>query len=679
MAEQFQTVYEFPPFRLEPARRRLLRDAESIPLTPKAFDTLVLLVRHRDRVVDKEEALKALWPDAHVEESSLAQNVFAVRKALGDTPEGSQFVSTIPRRGYRFIATVEERVQGPAVIDRPPDGTPTAGRGFWKLALVIATVAGLATIAYIAGSRAAVRQEPSYQRLTFRRGIVRSARFAPDGKSVVYSASWEGATPRVFLAQPESPESQALDLPDADVLSISRRGELALLLGAPQLDVPLGKLGTLARVPITGGTPRPLLEQVQWADWGPDGESLAVVRNIGKTSRRLEYPIGTVLFETVPAACISSPRVSPSGEQVAFVACKEPEGPAIMLAERGAAPRVLLRTRKFIGALCWNAAGTELWYTSGATSLFPELRAVSLTGQERLVARLPGTIEDLAPDGRVLLTRGTPFWGIRGAGPGETDERELTWLEGSVAVDLSQDGRTVLFGEALEGGGVNGRIYVRGTDGSPAVRLAEGFPGSLSPDGKWAIVRRPGLESFTILPTGPGESRELTIPGLLPCYRVQWFPDGKRLLLGAEEPGRSGRLWVQDTEGGAPRPITPERTGAGVLSPDGRFVATIGDDGHFIYPVDGGPRRPLPGAEDEEWPTQWGLDGGVYVVKEGALPVRIMRVDVATGARSVWREILPSDRGGLVRLAPILTRDARAYVYTYQRFLSDLYLVGGLE
>lgn len=675
MAEQFQTVYEFPPFRLEPARRRLLRDGESIPLTPKAFDTLVLLVRHRDRVVDKDEALKALWPDAHVEESSLAQNVFAVRKALGDAPEGSQFVSTIPRRGYRFIATVQERIEG-AAVEKAPEAPP--GRSWWRLAVAAAAVAALAAVAYVAGSRAAARQEPSYQRLTFRRGIVRSARFAPDGASVVYSASWEGATPRVFLARPESPESQSLDLPDADVLAISRRGELALLLGAPQLEMPLGKMGTLARVPITGGTPRPLLEQVQWADWGPDGESLAVVRNIGKTSRRLEYPIGTVLFETVPAACIGSPRVSPRGDRVAFVACKEPEGSAILLAERGTAPRVLLRTRKWIGALCWNAAGTELWYTSGATSLFPELRAVSMNGTERLVARLPGTIEDLAPDGRVLLTRGTQFWGIRGAGPGEKEEHELTWLEGSIAVDLSQDGRRVLFGEALEGGGVNGRIYVRGTDGSPAVRLAEGFPGSLSPDGKWAIVRRPGLESFTILPTGPGESRELTIPGVVP-YKVQWFPDGKRLVLGADEPGRSGRLWVQDLQGGAPRPITPERTGVGVLSPDGRFVATIGDDGHFVYPVEGGARRALAGAEEEEWPTQWGLDGGVYLVKEGSLPLRIVRVDAATGARRLWKEILPSDRGGLVRIVPILTRDTRAYVYTYQRFLSDLYLVGGLR
>jgi eukaryotic-like serine/threonine-protein kinase len=678
MAEQFQTVYEFPPFRLEPARRRLLRDTESVALTPKAFDTLLLLVRNRERVVDKEEAFKALWPDAHVEESSLAQNVFAVRKALGDAPEGSRFIATVPRRGYRFIASVEERVEANPLSNGPRSAAVRPGLGRWMPVLLGLSVASLAGVAYLAGSRAAVRQEPTYQRLTFRRGIVRSARFAADGRSVVYSASWEGALPRVFVAQPESPESQNLDFPVADVLSVSRRGELALLLDPPQLEVPLGRLGTLARVPITGGSPRPLLEQVQWADWGPDGESLAVVRNIGTRSRRLEYPIGTVLFETVPAGCINSPRVSPRGGVVAFVDCGDKGRPSILLADHGAAPRVLLRSRQWIGALCWNAAGDELWFTTGATGLFPELRAVTLGGKERLIARLPGTIEDLAPDGRLLLSRGSQFWGIRGSGPHDKEERELTWLEGSVAVDLSEDGRTVLFGEALEGGGVNGRIYIRGTDGSPAVRLAEGFPGGLSPDGRWAIVRRPGLESFTILPTGPGESRELMIPGISP-YRAQWFPDGKRLLLGADEPGRAGRLWVEEAQGGAPRPITPERTGVGVLSPDGRFVATIGDDGHFIYPVDSGARRRLPGPEPDEWPIQWGLDGSVYVVKEGSLPVRVTRVDAATGRRELWREILPSDRGGLVNVSPIVTRDARAYVYTYQRFLSDLYLVGGLE
>jgi hypothetical protein len=163
-------------------------------------------------------------------------------------------------------------------------------------------------------------------------------------------------------------------------------------------------------------------------------------------------------------------------------------------------------------------------------------------------------------------------------------------------------------------------------------------------------------------------------------YSAAFFPDGRRLLLGGQAPGRSGRLYVQDLASGEAGPITPEMTGAGVVSPDGSWVATVGHDGHFLYPVDGGERRPFPGPEDEEWPVQWSADGRfVYVHKQGTFPARITRVEVATGRREVWRELAPADPAGVTFVRPILTRDARAYVYTYHRYLSDLYLVSGLR
>src|SRR5688572_10167595 len=112
MTEPASTSYVFGPFRLEPAKRRLLRDGEPLPLTPKAFDTLLLLVQNRELVMEKEEVLRLVWPDAVVEESNLAQNVFTLRKALGDTPEGARFIATVPRRGYRFVADVHETANG---------------------------------------------------------------------------------------------------------------------------------------------------------------------------------------------------------------------------------------------------------------------------------------------------------------------------------------------------------------------------------------------------------------------------------------------------------------------------------------------------------------------------------------------------------------------------------------
>src|SRR5262249_46753135 len=150
----------------------------------------------------------------------------------------------------------------------------------------------------------ATTTSPKLVRLTFRRGIVRGARFAPDGRSVVYSAAWDGIASQVFLGRPENPESMALDVPSANVLAVSSAGELALLLRPGLLNREMGEFGTLARVPLTGGVPREVLERVESADWSPDGQSLAVVRKVENRVKRLEYPIGHVLVEGTAGQCL---------------------------------------------------------------------------------------------------------------------------------------------------------------------------------------------------------------------------------------------------------------------------------------------------------------------------------------------------------------------------------------
>ena len=156
---------------------------------------------------------------------------------------------------------------------------------------------------------------PVYRQLTFRRGAVRAARFAPDGQTILYSASWQGNPSEIFTARPEGPESRSMGLSHAQLLSISSTGEMAVLLDSH----PLGtwvNVGTLARAPLSGGAPRAVVEQVQWADWSPDGANLAVVRDVNGKNR-LEFPVGKVLYET--GGWISHPRVSPRGDMVAFL------------------------------------------------------------------------------------------------------------------------------------------------------------------------------------------------------------------------------------------------------------------------------------------------------------------------------------------------------------------------
>jgi DNA-binding winged helix-turn-helix (wHTH) protein/tetratricopeptide (TPR) repeat protein len=128
MSSKFSRFYDFGPFRIDASQHVLLRDGAEVPLTPKAFDTLLLLVRNSGRIVDKDELLKTIWPEAYVEEATLAQNVFTIRKALGGS-EGEQYIQTIPRRGYRFNANVTTEQDQIAGMQSDKPDTPSGPTG----------------------------------------------------------------------------------------------------------------------------------------------------------------------------------------------------------------------------------------------------------------------------------------------------------------------------------------------------------------------------------------------------------------------------------------------------------------------------------------------------------------------------------------------------------------------
>ena len=177
--------------------------------------------------------------------------------------------------------------------------------------IAVGVIAGLlvgAAVGLFFGKKLWQVNFPNYIPLTFRRGLIRTARFAPDGQTIVYSASWDGNPSDVFVTNEASPESRPLGIPGAQLLGVSSTGELAVLLNS-RVTGPFTVNGTLARVPLTGGAPREVLEDVEWADWSPDGSKLAVVRSAGGQDR-LEYPIDTLLYATT--GWISSVRISVS-------------------------------------------------------------------------------------------------------------------------------------------------------------------------------------------------------------------------------------------------------------------------------------------------------------------------------------------------------------------------------
>ena len=569
----------------------------------------------------------------------------------------------------------------------PPPQAGKITRG--KLVPLVSAIVVLALIAgaYLEGKREGLASgisPPTYHQLTFRGGTIRMARFAPDGKNIVYSAAWEGNPTELFVTRPDSPESRPFGLSKAEVLSMSREGEMAVLLNSHNVD-PYINVGTLARVPLGGGAPREVLENVQWADWSPDGTNFAVVREFGGLSR-LEYPIGKVLYQT--GGWLSHPRVSPKGDVVAFIEhpVRRDDAGSIAVVDLSGKEKILSTGWETAWGLGWSPNGNEIWFSSTRLGYGRYLSAVNLSGKERLLAREPGTLtlQDVARDGRVLITRDVPRVGMVGASAENRKERDLSWLDWSAPKDLSVDGKKLLFTESGEAGLENYSTYLRGMDGSPAVRLGDGVSFALSPDGKWVLsgLPKPPVQ-FNLLPTGAGESKELTHDQINRLW-ARWFPDGKRVLFAGDEPGKGVRLYVQDLNSGQVKAITGEGVNGSLIaiSPDGGQVALVGPDQKpAMLTVESGEIRPIAGLHAGEAPIAWTSDGhSLFVYRLGEVPASVNKLDLATGQQKLWKQLVPPDVSGVTDISSILiTSDGNDYVYEYGRTLSDLYLVNDLK
>jgi Tol biopolymer transport system component len=577
-----------------------------------------------------------------------------------------------------------------AATERPatePPATRLAARRPVAIIAAVLLFAAVGLAGWLAGIRSSTPTVPLFRRLSFRRGTIYSARFTPDGKSVVYGAEWEGNPLQLFSADVQSAESRPLDLGRGYLLSISSSGELALTVG-PTLQAHGGARGTLARAPQAGGAPRALLEKVLWADWSPDGKDLAVVRAVGALNR-LEFPVGKVLYET--GGWISHPRFSPKGDLIAFL--NHPVWPddrgSVEVVDLAGKRKVLSDGWESEEGVAWSPRGDEVWFGAIKYGLALSLYADTLSGQERLVERIAGglTLMDISRDGRVLITRDDERYGIMGHAPGEKQERDLSWLDYSDSADISPDGKLLLFDEEGDGGGPNYSIFLRKTDGSPAARLGDGIASGFSPDGNWAISILPTTPSqIVLLPTGAGSPKTLERYNIEDYGVADFFPDGKRILFSGTEHGHAMRDYIQDIEGGKPQPITPEGVASvwktRPISPDGKSIIALDPDGKlYIYPADGGARSVLPGVEPGDIPLRWGADGSsIFVTQPGEIPSRVFRVDLATKSRTLAAELSVPDRTGLTGIRYIqMTADGKSYAYTYSRFLTELYIIEGLK
>jgi Tol biopolymer transport system component len=653
---------------------------EVLPTVPPALERLVRRCLEKDREVRFQSA------------RDLAFNLEMLSSmSAGHTMPSAVRASTANAPAHTTAATGAQTAVRAAI---PP---PTVRRPLTKpkrrvspvllTLLYLVSIAGAAYGGWIWAHRSeGPPVEPQFHRLTFRRGEVRAARFSPDGQTIVYSAAWDGRAPEIFVVNRGATESRPLEMPDSDVLAVSRSSELAILLRRDRLT----NLGTLARVPLAGGTPREVADGVLQADWSPDGGALAIIRQRGLNTR-VEYPIGTLKYET--PSQIRHVRVSPDGKRLAILELSR--GAAnVAVIDGNKQPETIARGwERGATGIAWSPDGRQIWVSGSATGTPPALYAIDVeTAEVRLVTRLTGGIRifDLSPRGEALLSNGnwraSIVWKTPDLPPPATPEpeRDISWLDWSTLADLAPDGRAILFSETREGGGAKGGVYLRKLSDHAPIHLSDGVGDALSPDGRWVLCRHGA--KLVITPTGTGQSRELSVEGAFD-YGAMWLPDSRRVIVaGVVDQNDGYRLFVIDTLDEKATPISPQIWGNGArafaVSPDGRYVAGMTIDQTIaLYALDGASAAPLAGALKGEIPIQWSADGtSLFVHDPTALPARVSRITIATGAREPWKEFMPMDPAGVYKIAPVLiTPDANAYAYNALRVLSELYVADGLK
>jgi hypothetical protein len=528
----------------------------------------------------------------------------------------------------------------------------------------------------------------TFERLTFRNGFVSSARFTPDGHAVVYGAAWEGGPIEVFTSRLGSPESRSLGLPPANLLAISRDGDMALSKGF-HYTFWYQVSGTLARASLSGGGIRLLLEDTGHADWAPDGRAMALVHFVERRCY-LEYPAGRVLHET--SEWISRPCVSRDGKRVAFIehsARGHTDGDICVVEEAGEA-RVLAASMTSASGLAWSPSGDEIWFSGIDEHRNHGVWAVDLDGRRRTLLSHTHRVwlHDVAEDGRALLAIGNLRAETYAGGGQGFQEIALSWFDGPYVTDISADGEQILF---FEGGEVDNPLYAtytRGVDGSPAVRLGPGVSTRFSPDGQWVLVTRfRPAPDLLIYPTGIGEAESLRSPEIDRYHWAGWHPDGQQVFVMGSTPGKARRLYLgHRTERKWSRiwdeAITMEWTDGPPIAPDGNRLVVRGPDCAVkMLDVTSGEVTPLAGFAREDEPIRFDDTGrALYVANMAHRHPRIDRLDLQTGERTPLREIRPSDPTGVIFTSPpVVTADGERHAYTLARQLTDLFLVEGLD
>ena len=551
-----------------------------------------------------------------------------------------------------------------------------------KLTFGLAGLALVGLLAYFLGSRRGKQEPPNFTQVTFNSGYTGPARFTRDGNTFVYSAAWNGGPVELYSERTAGTQAQALGV-DADVMGIADNGDMAVILKHRYLGSWLQR-GTLARLPVDGGHPRPILEDVYTADISRDGKEFAIVRGVG-SKQRLEFPVGKVLFETL--GWISDVRIAPDGTQVAFLEhpiIPDDQGRVVVVDLQGH-NRALTRVYSSSHGLAWTPNGKEIWHSEGREAEEIGILAVNLEGQSRTVLRSPINVQvqDISANNRVLLesVRYQIEMGVKHSG----DKTVLAQQGGADLLGgISPDGRQLLASRFV---GNDYQAFLLDTNGFAPTMLGDGFGFGFTPDGKMVVAMRISDPSKLFLyPIGPGDQRTIDLGDLNSAasgnhYAVTFSSDGRFVLASAIDSQREIRDYLIDLRAGNLKAITPAGSKDGKLSPDGTKVVTrnLAAQKPILVDVASGKTSDIPGIDSRDEVIGWSSNSRSVFVWDQELPARLFALDVTTGRRDLVQLVEPTSIVGSMYAHLVASGDGKTVAYRLRRGLYVIYLSDGLH
>ncbi|MEP6766461.1 MAG: protein kinase, partial [Gemmatimonadaceae bacterium] len=551
----------------------------------------------------------------------------------------------------------------------------------WAVATLIATAAVVG--AYLAGSRANSRSANDtllMQQKTFRTQSIFSARYTASGDAVVYSGAESGSSPRIYSLTSANPQPRAVSDSATHLLAISAKDEMAVLVGAVYNHHRVFT-GTLARMPVGGGTPRELLTAVHDADWSPDGMQLAVVHEVNSNDR-LEYPIGTVLYET--PGSLSDVRVAPDGQHIAFNEHPErsDDRGVVAIVDLKGAHKVLTPQYLTLEGLAWTPDGRSLAFAAASSSGVLRIDEVTLGGDVLPSAPSIGnaTIQDIGRDGRQLMIRSDFFKRIWVKLANDTTPRDLSWLDVSFLPVMSTDGSLLAFGDASNVSGENYSVMLRRTDGAPAVRIGEGSVLGMSADKQWLMSSLPSVPAKLMsYPTGAGTARQLDNGEFYAITAGAFVRNDSDIVVCGNEPKQAVRCYVRPLANGKFRPFTPEGVRGAVMSPDGQSIVALSEDRYRQFSVRDGTSQAVPGIVMTDRVLRYSPDGKfLWVQRWNSQPVRVEQVDLKSGTRTILLPDFSPRRPGVLNVPDVALGDnPRNFVYMERESSSYLFELKG--